>query len=129
MVEVLLITHGKIAESMYQVAEGIMPQKAKSIHIVPWSLNSGASNAPEDLEEVIESIDQGDGVLILTDICGATPYNVVKNLTQTTPKHQVRVVCGLSLPMLLRVLNYIEKPLDQLVSVASDGGHRGIVVE
>ncbi|TNF66620.1 MAG: PTS fructose IIA subunit family protein [Gammaproteobacteria bacterium] len=128
MVEVLLITHGKIAESMYQVAEGIMPEKAKSIHIVPWSLSAGAKYAPENLETVIEDIDQGDGVLILTDICGATPYNVVKHLTQITT-NEVRVVCGLNLPMLLRVLNYIEKPLDQLVDIASDGGHRGIIAE
>ncbi|MCF6764697.1 PTS sugar transporter subunit IIA [Thiotrichales bacterium 19S3-7] len=128
MVEVLLITHGKIAESMQQVAEGIMPDKAKSIHIIPWRLSEGLKNAPENLETVIEKIDQGDGVLVLTDICGATPYNVVKHLTQTT-FNEVRVVCGLNLPMLLRVLNYIEEPLDELAEIASDGGHRGIIVE
>lgn len=126
MVSILLITHGKIAESMRQVAQGIMPDKAKAIHIIPWGLSSKPNEVPTNVNVVIDSINEGDGVLILTDLCGATPFNTVKDLANND---SIRVVCGLNLPMLLRVLNYIdESSLDNLVTIASDGGHKGITV-
>jgi PTS system ascorbate-specific IIA component len=72
-------------------------------------------------------LDGGEGVLVLSDLYGATPCNVANRL----PKLGVRMHCvsGLNLPMLLRVLNYPEQSLDQLAETAATGGRGGIFVD
>ena len=68
-----------------------------------------------------------DGVLILTDLQGAGPAHLARRLAQLgTP---CRRVSGLSLPMLLRVFNYAEQPLDELARTAAAGGRNGVVVD
>lgn len=71
--------------------------------------------------------DSGDGVLILTDLYGASPSNLAARLAQLgTP---ARRVAGLSLPMLLRVCNYADQPLDELALTAVSGGKTGVVLD
>lgn len=71
--------------------------------------------------------DQGEGVLILTDIYGASPSNLAARLTQLgTPS---RRVAGLNLPMLLRVCNYPDKNLDELAQTAVSGGKTGVILD
>jgi PTS system ascorbate-specific IIA component len=87
---------------------------------------------PDDLvlraREMMEQIDAGDGVLILTDIFGATPGNVVSKLLQNG---KVEGVSGVSLPMLLRVLTgrngTTAVELSVLVQRAMSGGSEGLV--
>ena len=82
-------------------------------------LRAAAANARE--------LDQGQGVLVLSDLYGATPCNIAQRL----PNLGVRMHCvsGLNLPMLLRVLNYPEQSLDQLAETAATGGRGGIFVD
>lgn len=72
-------------------------------------------------------LDGGDGVLVLSDLYGATPCNVANRL----PGLGVHMHCvsGLNLPMLLRVLNYPEQSLDELAQTAATGGRGGIFVD
>src|SRR4051812_45013474 len=87
---------------------------------------------PDDLvlraRELLETIDAGDGVLILTDIFGATPGNVVSKLLQDG---KVEGVSGVSLPMLLRVLTGRNgsnpAALGVMVQRAMSGGAEGLV--
>ncbi|MDN5923727.1 MAG: PTS fructose IIA subunit family protein, partial [Xanthomonadales bacterium] len=72
-------------------------------------------------------LDHGDGVLILADLYGATPCNI--GLSLGALGIHLRCVSGLNLPMLLRVLNYAEKPLDELAEVAASGGRGGIFID
>ena len=72
-------------------------------------------------------LDQGDGVLILADLYGATPCNI--GLSLSALGVHLRCVSGLNLPMLLRVLNYAEKPLDELAEIAASGGRGGIFID
>jgi PTS system ascorbate-specific IIA component len=82
-------------------------------------LRAAAANA--------RGLDHGDGVLVLSDLYGATPCNIAQRL----PDLGVRMHCvsGLNLPMLLRVLNYPEQSLDELAQTAASGGRGGIVVD
>ena len=73
---------------------------------------------------MIEQLDQGDGVLILTDMYGSTPGNIACALGQN---NRVAVVAGLNLPMLVRVLNYPQLDLHTLAEKAESGGRIGIV--
>ena len=73
----------------------------------------------------LRKVDGGHGVLVLTDLYGATPSNIAAKLSRLgTP---VRRVSALSLPMLLRVMNYADLPLDELPAVAAAGARNGVI--
>jgi mannose PTS system EIIA component len=74
--------------------------------------------------ELLESLDAGDGVLVLTDIFGATPGNVVSRLLDDG---RIEGVSGVSLPMLLRVLTGRNSSLAGAVQRAMSGGAEGVV--
>lgn len=125
MVGVLLVTHKGIGSALLSVAEKLLrnlPLKAEAFEIAfdddPDRLLPKASAA-------LRRVDGGDGVLVLTDLYGATPSNLAAKLAHLgTP---VRRVSALSLPMLLRVMNYAELGLEELPAVAAAGTRNGVV--
>ena len=118
-VGVLLITHPGIGPSLLAVATALLrtlPLRAEAFEVPfdgdPESLLPQAS-------AVLRRVDDGDGVLVLTDVYGATPSNLAARVSRLgTP---VRRVSALNLPMLLRVMNYAELGLDELPAVAAAG--------
>jgi mannose PTS system EIIA component len=123
-VGVLLVTHEGLATSLIAAARRVMP-------IVPLKLATfevGWVCDPESVRrtanQALREIDQGNGVLMLIDLYGATPANSVQHLEIG---REIRRVSGLNLPMLLRVLNYPELNLDELAKVAREGGRAGII--
>jgi len=64
-------------------------------------------------------------VLVMTDLYGSTPSNIATRLTET---HNVLVVSGVSVPMLLRVLNYPDSSLGKLGEIAVSGARNGVVI-
>ncbi len=123
MVGILLITHGTLGESLIHTASHVLN---KHLHQV-CQLGVTAQDAPQLLlpqaQAMIKDINQGDGVLILTDMYGGTPCNVAAKLVQPG---KVEAVAGVSLPMLMRALTYREKPLEVMVSKAISGGCEGV---
>ncbi len=90
---------------------------------------SASCNPEQGLAKAVEActqIDNGDGVLVLTDIFGSTPSNICNKLQDdiTTRTH---IIAGLNLPMLIRVLNYPQLSLDKLIEKALSGAHDGII--
>ena len=73
---------------------------------------------------LVQEVDSGQGVLVLTDAFGATPGNVA---TQLAEPDRVAVVAGVNLPMLLRAVCYRAGPLAELVAKAMAGGEQGIM--
>jgi len=72
-------------------------------------------------------VDGGAGVLVLTDLYGASPSNLAAKVARLgTP---VRRVSAVSLPMLLRVFNYAELELDEMPAVASAGARNGVILD
>ena len=126
-VGILLITHEGIGDALLAVASRLLnplPLRAEALEIPfdgdPDALLPLASAA-------LRRVDGGDGVLVLTDLYGATPSNVAAKLARLgTP---VRRVSGLSLPMLLRVMNYSDLPLDELPAVAAAGARNGVLMD
>ena len=124
MIGVLLVTHGEIGKSILESAAQILgaaPKQAATLSV--WRQDD-----PDDLilraQELIDGIDAGDGVLVLTDIFGATPGNVVSRLLQDG---HIEGVSGVSLPMLLRVLTSRNGSLKGAVERAISGGAEGVV--
>jgi PTS system mannose-specific IIA component len=124
MIGVLVVTHGSIGEALLTSASqilGVAPQQAATLSV--WRQDD-----PDDLvlraRELLDGLDAGDGVLVLTDIFGATPGNVVSRLLQDG---KVEGVSGVSLPMLLRVLTSRDGTLAAVVERARSGGAEGVV--
>ena len=94
--------------------------------------NLSVSNTcnPEKLlveaQNLCKKIDDGDGILVLTDIFGSTPSNICNNLRKNT-ELDIHVIAGLNLPMLIRALNYPKLNLPDLVDKALSGAHDGII--
>ena len=124
---VLLITHPGIGTALLGVA-------GRLLHPLPLAIE--AFEVPFDADPeaqlplasaAMRRVDGGDGVLVLTDVHGATPANLAARLARLgTP---VRRVSALNLPMLLRVMNYPELPLGEMPAVASAGGRNGVVMD
>jgi PTS system ascorbate-specific IIA component len=75
-------------------------------------------------EDLIRFLDQGQGVLVLTDIYGATPSNVA---TRVLRPGRVEGIAGVNLPMLIRALTYRDEPLESLLAKALDGAIEGVL--
>ena len=124
MIGVLIVSHGEIGTALLASATQILGAAPKQVA----TLSVWRQDDPDDLvlraRELLDSIDAGDGVLILTDIFGATPGNVVSKLLSNG---KVEGVSGASLPMLLRVLTGRNGSLSGAVQRALSGGSEGLV--
>lgn len=126
-VGILLVTHEGIASSLMAAARRVirvMPLKV-GVFEVPWEVRDGEM-CTRTLRQELRDLDEGSGVLVLADIYGATPFNLT---AEHEPGRTLLRVTGLNLPMLLRVLNYPEKNLQELAEVARDGGRAGVVID
>lgn len=124
MIGVLIVTHGDIGTSLLTSASQILGGPQEQVA----TLSVWRADEIDDLvlraRELIEGLDAGDGVLVLTDIFGATPGNVVSRLLEDG---RVEGVSGASLPMLLRVLTGRNGSLTAAVQRALSGGAEGVV--
>jgi PTS system mannose-specific IIA component len=98
MVGVVLATHGRLAEEILRAAEGICGP-FENCRAITLSATSAIEDAREVLAGAIEEVEQGQGVLVLTDMFGGTP----SNLALTFLDDHVEVVTGVNLPMLLKL--------------------------
>jgi PTS system mannose-specific IIA component len=124
VIGILIVTHGEIGTSLLDSASQILGARPQQIA----TLSVWRQDDPDDLvlraRELMEQIDAGKGVLILTDLFGATPGNVVSRLLDDG---RVEGVSGVSLPMLLRVLTGRDGELGAAVQRALSGGTEGLV--
>ena len=124
---ILLVTHPGVGSSLLEVATRLLRQ---------LPLNAEAFEVPVDADldaqlplasAAMRRVEGNDGVLVLTDLYGASPSNLAARLARLgTP---VRRVSALSLPMLLRVMNYPEQGLDQLPATAAAGARNGAIID
>jgi PTS system ascorbate-specific IIA component len=123
-VSIILITHEDIGNAMLHIAERTYGKLPLPVTPVGVSYNTDPETLRPKLGQFIQRADSGEGVLLLTDMFGATPCNLAKNLEQFG---RIKVVSGLNLPMLIKVLNYPQLNLTQLAEKAIDGGRNGVM--
>ncbi|MEO8717579.1 MAG: PTS fructose transporter subunit IIA [Burkholderiales bacterium] len=123
MIGVLVISHGAIGEALLASAAQILGAPAQAV-----ALGVARSDDPEAVLEraraLAARLDTGDGLLVLTDMFGATPCNVAARLLADG---RVEGVSGVSLPMLVRVLSGRNGSLPAAVKRALSGGAEGVV--
>lgn len=123
-VAVLLVTHNRIGAELLDTATrmlGRCPLPAASLAVCE---QDDPETLLRDALLAVAEIDQGDGVLVLTDLFGSTPSNIANALKAG---RQVQVLTGVNLPMLVRALNYAALDLPDLVDKALTGGRDGIM--
>lgn len=124
MIGILIIAHGALGESLIHCASHVFGGRPKKIGQLGVTIHDEPSSLLPQARELVAQLDDGDGVLVLTDLYGATPSNIGCRLLEPG---KVEVVAGMNLPMLVRALTYREHALHVVVEKAISGGREGII--
>lgn len=124
MIGILIIAHGTLGESLIDCASHVMGGKPAFLSCLAVETHDDPASLINKAQSIIPGLDQGDGVLVLSDMYGATPCNVVTKLIKP---NMVEGVAGVNLPMLVRTLTYRDVTLTELVEKALSGGRDGVV--
>jgi mannose PTS system EIIA component len=117
----LLIAHAPLASALRTVAEHVYPDCAAMLVALDVPADAPAEKVEAQAAALLTQVGTPE-VLILTDVFGATPCNVAQRLADGV---RVKVVTGVSVPMLWRSLCYVKEPLDSLVARALAGSTQG----
>lgn len=124
MIGILIIAHGTLGESLIHCASHVMGTQPALLKQLGVGRNDDPNTLLPKAKQLVEELDQGDGVLILSDIYGATPCNLVNRLLVAG---RVEGVAGVNLPMLVRTLTYRKSDLRTLIAKALSGGREGVI--
>jgi len=124
MIGILIISHGDLGDSLIHCANHVMGEKPKYLMHLSVTIQDDPDVAISKALKLLKQIDRGDGVLILSDICGATPCNIANRLVSPG---RVECLAGVNLSMLVRALTYRNEPLLAVVEKALTGGKEGVM--
>lgn len=122
-VGLLIVAHERIAPVFAEVAVQLLGQCPLPLGVLPVASDCDPEDVKVRARIEVERLDEGEGVLVLTDIFGGTASNVAVSLKED---RRVEVVAGINLPMLVRVLNYAGLDLPKLAEKAITGGRDGV---
>jgi len=125
MVGVLVVSHGRLAEALISAAQFLVGslQKVRGVSIWPKDRESEIKNR---IQQKIAEVDDGDGVVILTDILGGTPTNLSLSFLKD---EKVEVVTGVNIPMLLTLSSYRKgRSLREIGQLLKKSGRRSIIL-
>jgi PTS system mannose-specific IIA component len=118
MVAILLITHDSLGESLIECARHVTGKAHAAMAAVSVRPDEDVQHASSRAIQAVAQLDQGDGVLVLSDIYGATPANIAKSLLMPG---RVEAIAGVNLPMLIRALSHRNEPLSAVAARALSG--------
>jgi mannose PTS system EIIA component len=124
MIGIVLVTHGNLAREFLAALEHVMgPQQCVSIVCI-----AAADDMQQRRQEILESVracDNGEGVVVLTDMFGGTPSNLAISVMD---RAGVEVLAGINLPMLVKLASVRTRPIAEAVRAAQDAGRKYIAV-
>ena len=125
MIGILIISHGTLGESLIQCACHVLNKRPHQIAQLGVSAQDDPLDILPEAQTLVDLVDSGDGVVVLTDIFGATPSNIAMKLLRPG---KVEAVSGANVPMLLRVLTYREKgDIHTVITKAVAGACEGVL--
>lgn len=122
-VSVITITHNDIGEEIYKTSCMIFASCLNNYQHIGLKSSFDLDKLADKVDTLIKKLDTGSGVLILTDIVGASPCNLACRFSHYD---NVRVISGLNLAMMLKTTNKIDLPLDKLVKEVLQAGRNSI---
>jgi PTS system ascorbate-specific IIA component len=124
MIGILIIAHGSLGDSLLECARHVVGKPPQKIACLAVSSDDDPVKMLPNALALVAELNSGDGVLVLSDMYGATPCNIVGKLLQPGV---VEGVAGINLPMLIRTINYQHESLHTLIEKAVSGGREGVV--
>jgi len=124
MIGILIVAHDALGDSLVGAVTHVLGARPAQFE----TMGVAASDDPLDLlpkaREMVNALDTGDGVLIFSDIYGATPCNLVAKLLRPG---RIEAVAGVNLPMLVRAFTYRGKGMETMIKKAISGGCDGVL--
>jgi len=125
MVGILIISHGRLAEALISSAQALVGNLRRITGVSIWPKDK-KGEIKDRIQKKIEEMDDGDGVVVLTDIPGGTSANLGLSLME---RRKAELVTGVNIPMLLTLLSYREgKSLEELGKLVKKSGRRSIIL-
>jgi PTS system mannose-specific IIA component len=125
MIGLVLVTHGKLAVEFRAALEHVVGPQTQ-IETVSIGPDDDVERRRQDILEAVGRVNDGSGVILLTDMFGGTPSNLAISVMET---NKVEVIAGANLPMLIKLASVRgEKPLAQAITDAQDAGRKYINV-
>jgi len=124
MIGILIVAHGAFGEALIHSASHVLGKRPLRVRQVGVTVHDDPAAILPQAKDLVGQLDEGDGVLVLTDIYGATPGNIALRLLVPG---RVEGISGVNLPMLIRALTYREQGLPVVVEKALSGGTEGVV--
>ncbi|MEM6998485.1 MAG: PTS sugar transporter subunit IIA [Pseudomonadota bacterium] len=122
-VGILIISHDGIGEALLATAMHMIGKTPLNVKLLEATRKCDPDDLLDQATSLIEQLDEGSGILVLTDLLGSTPSNIAHRLGN---KSNVNIVTGINLSMIIRILNYPDLNLDDLTDKAFSGGVDGI---
>jgi len=134
MIGIVIATHGDFAKGIHHAVEMFFGEQenVKSVGLQP---EDNADDFQSKIEQLVSDVDQGAGVLILTDLNGGTPFNRSLFIKSNDPHRQIEVFSGVNLPMVMDAINHQMLGSDLATTVASitkeatEGIHQAVIIE
>lgn len=124
MIGILILAHSRLGDALIDCATHIMGAVPPALATLTVTAKDDPVDMLQQAQQLVAALDTGHGVLILTDMFGATPSNIACRLLDPG---QVEGVSGVNLPMLMRALTYRTQPLAMVASKAQTGGQAGVL--
>lgn len=124
MIGLLIVAEKNVGAGLIATAQHTLGGRPTQLEATEFEHSASPEHIEAKLREGVRQVDQGEGVLILADLYGATHTNIACRLLA---RGRIELVTGVNLPMLLRVLNYRQLKMDDLIDKALSGGCGGIV--
>ena len=125
MIGLILVTHGKLAEEFVRAMEHVVGRQDGVVTICIGP-NDDVEKRRREIADALKQVDNGEGVVILTDLFGGTPSNLAISLMQSG---RIEVIAGINLPMLIRLAGARKNStLAQAVVAARDAGRNYITI-
>ena len=125
MIGLLIVSHGAFGESLIHSASHVLGKRPLYLRQLGVTVHDDPEAIQPVAEDLVRFLDQGAGVLVMTDIYGATPSNIAARLLRPG---RVEGLAGVNLPMLIRALTYRNEPLLAVRDKAMSGATEGILV-
>lgn len=124
MIGILLVAHGTLGESLIHCASHVMGKRPLYLRQLGVTIHDDPEAILPQGRDLIRFLDQGDGVLVMTDIFGATPSNIACKLLEPG---RVEGVSGVNLPMLIKALTYRDASMPLLIEKTLAGAAEGVI--
>ncbi len=124
MIGILIVSHGAFGEALIHSASHVLGKRPLQVQQLGVTVHDDPDAILPQAQELVRQLDSGEGVLVLTDILGATPSNIATRLLKPG---RVEGLAGASLPMLIRALTYREEPLETMLAKALSGAIEGVM--